>query len=387
MMAKLIPRIFILMDPARGYDRALLEGMARYALTHGPVQIIHPPPFWARQPGQPIADLIVRSCAQGIVMVETEDTEALRALKLPMVVSPNTRRQIPDVVNVVTDHAAIGAAGAEHLIQAGFRQFAFCGYSRQFWSEERQIGFVERLRAEGFDANVYQARLATPIEEEADLLEWLRTLPKPAGVMACVDERGRKLIEICTATGLRVPDELGILGVDDDELLCELTPVPLSSISNNGERIGFDAAACLHRMICSPEVSVDEPALMVLPTGCTARQSTDFVNEEDPAFAAAVRYIRDHVCDALRADEVAAAVNMTRRTLERRFATYLGRSIHAEIRRTRIKLFSRLLLDTHWTVAEIATHLNMPDTEHAARYFKAETGMTPREYHIRCGRK
>jgi len=221
------------------------------------------------------------------------------------------------------------------------------------------------------------------------LLIWLNNLPRPTGIMACADERGQELIELCVSCGLRIPDEIGIIGVDDDQLLCDLAPVPLSSIANTAERCGFKAIERIVEIVRSRRKSL-KPDIVVEPTYCVGRLSTDFINTEDPALAKAIRFIREHVRELINVEDVARVSGrvsgLSRRVLEKRFKQNLGASVYAEIRRTKVALFSRLLLESNRTVAEISEQLGFEGIEHVSRYFKAQTGITPREYRLKHGR-
>lgn len=385
-MKSSIPRIMILMDPARGYDRALMRGMARYVRTTGPVRFSQPPPFWERWDHYSLIGFIQESKVDGMIMIEREDMDALFDLNIPMVVSPYNRREIDNAVNLVTDHHAIGRFAAEHLITCGFRQFAFCGYNDMFWSAERLAGFSERLGEDGFVPKVYAGNANSPSDEKVRLLIWLNGLALPTGIMACADERGRELVELCVSSGIRVPDEIGVIGVDDDELLCDLSPVPLSSVANTAEQCGYEAVARIVELVGNKKKRSLKPDIMVEPKCCVGRLSTDFINTEDPALAKAIRFIRDHARQAVGVEEVAQACGLSRRVLEKRFRKNLGVSVYAEIRRVRVDLFTRLLLESNRTIAEIAEQLGFDGIEHVSRYFKAQTGTTPREYRCRYGR-
>jgi LacI family transcriptional regulator len=185
--------------------------------------------------------------------------------------------------------------------------------------------------------------------------------------------------------GLRIPDEIGVIGVDDDELLCDLAPVPLSSVANTAERCGFKAIERIVELVRGGEKRF-KPDIVVEPSYCVGRLSTDFINTEDPALAKAIRFIREHVRELINVEDVARISGLSRRVLEKRFKRNLGVSVYAEIRRTKVDFFSRLLLESNRTVSEISEQLGFEGIEHVSRYFKTQTGMTPREYRIKHGR-
>ena len=381
-----MPRIMVLLNAARGYDRALMRGIARCVNTAHPVMFFSPPPFWKRWDGYSLLNYIQETKVDGLIMDEQEDMAPFKALKLPMVVSAYKQRRVAGAVNLVTDHIAVGRMAADSLLQRGFRRFAFCGYNDMFWSEDRRAGFTQRLAEAGFVPDVFAGVSSSPADEKVRLMNWLVQLPWPAGVFACVDERGRELIELSLLCGLRVPDALSVVGVDDDELLCDMSPVPLSSIAITAERGGEEAVRRLVSMIRAKKNGPLLPDIVIQPTYCVERLSTDYINIDDAALSKAIRFIRYNVRTAMTVEDVVKAAGVSRRVLEKRFKKNFGVPIYQEIRRARVILFARMLLESNRTVTEIAEQLGFDGVEHIPRYFKAQTGMTPREYRLHYGK-
>lgn len=379
-------RILILMNPARGYDRALMRGMARYVRNGNPVQFFTPPPFWVDWKSDRLIEFINETKVNGIFMIERDDTDRLLDLQIPMVVSPYSRRRVSGAINLITNHVATGQTAAEHLIQCGFKNFAFCGYENMFWSEDRFKGFRKHLQNHGHKCCKYTGKAASPMDEKVRLLIWLNNLPDSTGIFACADERGRELIELSISSGIRVPDQIGVISVDNDELLCELAPVALSSIDNTAERCGFEAITRLVQIITGKKPNRRKPDLVVEPTGCVARLSTDFINAQDPPLTRSIRFIRENTNKPISVDDVVRESGLSRRVLEKRFRKELNTSVYAEIRRTKVEQFGRMLLESTLTVSEIADRFGFDDIIHLSRYFKTQTGMTPREYRTRYGK-
>jgi LacI family transcriptional regulator len=376
-------RIMVLLNAARGYDRALMRGISRWMHDDGHVMCFSPPPFWEHWEGYSLVDYIRETKVSGLLMEEQSEMDSFRGLGLPMVVSAYKQRRVAGAVNIVTDHRAVGRLAAESLLRRGLRQFAFCGYSDMFWSNDRLSGFQERLAEEGFVAEVFRGRSISPADEKVRLMKWLADLPWPCGVFTCVDERGREVVELSVSCGIRVPDSLSVIGVDDDELLCDLSPVPLSSVALTAERAGEEAMQRLAEMIRSGKNGPLKPDILVEPSYCVERLSTDYINIEDRSLSEAIRFIRSHTRQAIDVDDVVRVSGVSRRVLEKRFKRYYGVSIYQEIRRAKVILFAQMLLETSRTVAEISELLGFEGIEHVSRYFKAETGMTPREYRTR----
>jgi LacI family transcriptional regulator len=384
-MRSTAPRIMVLLNAARGYDRALMRGMARYAHAVEPVMFFSPPPFWKRWDNYSLLNSIREIKVDGLILEEQEEMTLFRELNLPMVVSAYRQRRVTGAINIVTDHKAVGRMAAETLLRRGFRQFAFCGYADMFWSNDRLAGFRNRLAEEGGAVDVFGGDSSSPADENVRLMKWLTELPWPCGLFACVDERAQGIIELAVSCGLRVPDMLSVIGVDDDELLCDLSPVPLSSIALAAERAGEEAIRRLTEMIRNKKNGPLLPDILIEPTYCVERFSTDYINIEDEALAKAIRFIRSGARAALSVEDVVKASGVSRRVLEKRFKKSYGVSIYQEIRRVRVVLFARMLAESTCTVAKIAEHLGFDDVEHISRYFKAETGLTPSEYRRQYG--
>ncbi len=204
---------------------------------------------------------------------------------------------------------------------------------------------------------------------------WLKSLPEPVGVMACNDDVAHHLVEACKTAGLHVPDQVGIIGVDNDELVCELSSPTISSVAINFERAGYESARRLdewmHRGKKSRPARIDAPATHVVP-----RLSTDILAVDDAPLLKALRFIRDHARENVRVTEVARAAGLSRRALENRFRLELGRSILQEIRRLRVGLIAQMLVETDLPVSDIAGALGYENVQHVARYFRKEKNMS-----------
>jgi LacI family transcriptional regulator len=220
------------------------------------------------------------------------------------------------------------------------------------------------------------------------MAKWLKSLPKPLGLMACNDDRGQHVIEACKIAGLRVPDEVGIIGADNDELVCELSDPPMSSVAVNFERAGYESAEVLAQLISGHARKRSRSnQIIVQATHVVARQSTDILSISDLALGKGLRFIRQRGNEALNVADVVLAAGLSRRVLEKRFRKLLGRSVLSEIRRVRVEHICRMLVETNQSVSQIALALGYDGVEHFARYFRAEVQMTPLAYRKRFGQK
>lgn len=279
-----------------------------------------------------------------------------------------------------SEHA--GRVAAEHLIDRGFTRFAFCGYEGRLWSRRRLQGFSQRLEEAGRSCCVYEPphrrRILPWDREQPSVSAWLRSLAKPVGVMACNDIRGRQVIEACLEAGLRVPDDVAVLGVDEDRLLCELANPPMSSVVLNLERAGYQAAELLDGLMAGhvkrPQ-RIPVEALWVIP-----RRSTDVVAIEDRHVAAAVRFIRDRCRESITVSDVVAESQISRRGLEIRFQHVLGRSIRQQIQQARLAWSKRLLVETNLSAEKIARACGFSSLSYMSSVFHRELGTTLTDY-------
>jgi LacI family transcriptional regulator len=377
----------ILIEPARGYERALLSGIAQYVNVVSGWQLHVPQPFWERASDFSPVDFLGQYSLDGVITIETSKINSILALGIPTVVSNAARPYIPGAINIVTDHQTAGFLAADHLMQCGFSHFAFCGYGNMFWSFEREEGFLKRLRDAHGDRLSYHAQHFRALaNEEAYLLSWLNKLPKPVGIFAGTDERGRQLIQLCTKAGLHVPDVVGVVGMDNDELLCMLAPTPLSSLAQDAERGGYLAAKRLDDWMRHPTRRPRGKPVLIHPLHVVARQSTHIIFCSDSHVTRAVRFIQDNATSGISVTEVASHVGLSRRVLEKRFRKTIGLSILHEIRRCRCERMARMLTETRLPVSEIALQSGFPDGAHFARYFRAHKRLTPRMFRDKFSR-
>ena len=271
---------------------------------------------------------------------------------------------------------------AGHLLQRGYHHYAFVGVARRVWSQRRETSFCQSIKAAGFPVQVYKpsgaGRDRVWEREQPVLADWLRRLPKPVGVMACNDDRGREVLEACRAAGIRVPEEIAVIGVDNDDLLCELADPPLSSVVLNAEGVGYRAAALLDQMMRGrsrkPQRLIAEPLFVV------TRHSTDMVAIDDAEAAAALRFIHDHAMEPIQVSDVVRHVQISRRNIEIRFQNSVGRTLHAELQRVRLERAKRFLAETNIPIPQVAESVGYRTPSYFIQVFRAAHGMTPAKY-------
>ena len=288
---------------------------------------------------------------------------------------------------VHVDDVGLARRAAEHLLERGFRRFAYCGLEDVNWSLERERAFVSITAQAGGACAVYHLPSLDRTDqsweaEQERLARWIVGLPKPSGVMVCHDPRGQRVLEACRRAGVAVPEEVAVIGVDNDEPVCEVSDPPLSSVVPDFHGIGYQAARLLDRLM-QGEAPPPGPVFLA-PQGVAARQSTDVLAIDDRDVAEAVRFIRQHACESLGVDDVADHVSLSRSVLKRRFRKFLGRSVHDEIVRLRIKRAEDLLAQTDMPISLIAEKTGFHHQEYLGVVFKARTGRTPARFRREC---
>jgi LacI family transcriptional regulator len=369
----------------RHYERELLRGISDYANLHGPWHFYRNVSYLADEEADP-AELIRRWRPDALILRESRPHryDALLRSRLPTLYSPTTERG-EGVANIVVNDREAGRMAADHLHEAGLRHFAYCGVRSFFWSRRRGEGFAARLAEAGHPVRVFDSESGGEFfswdPRCAQLHEWLRRLPTPVGILCCTDDFTLLVQEACLAAGLRIPDDVALIGVGNDESICELARVSLSSVRLNIRRGGHDAAGYLGGLLDSPAARRRRPRDIVIePLGVAARPSTDAAETGDREVAKAISFIRERVNRPLEVEDVVRGVSLSRRRLYDRFRAATGKSLFAYIRDRRLEKFARLLLETSLTVSEIAYAMGYGSDTNVARLFKKHFGITPVAY-------
>ncbi len=279
------------------------------------------------------------------------------------------------------DNLALGEMAFQHLRGCGFDHFAFCCSPREGypWVADRLNSFREAVHKSGRECHIYggptRRRKLDWEAEENQLAEWVARLPHPVGIMACTDDHGLELLEACRRANVLVPEEVAVIGVDNDEFVCTMSHPPMSSISSNAERIGYEAAALLDRMMAGEPVP--EKPLLLPPGGVVTRESTDILATEDREIALAIRHIREHACEGLQVYELTRVTKLSYKKLERRTRAILGRSPKEEIIRVQIETAKKLLVETSLSAAAISIRCGFSEPKYFSQVFRAKVGMPP----------
>ncbi len=385
-------RIALLIESSRAYGRECLLGVARYARTHGPWEILHLERGLDGRLPEQIKEwapdgLLTRIDSPGLL-------DAINALQTPAVDLRGAHRPAVGAM-FDTDAEAVARVAFEHFRDLGFRSYAYCGYAGVDFSDLRCKAFVRIAREHGFEVNVFATEEELDIEQvirretlgELDgakgLMPWLQSLPAPTAILACNDIRGRQVLKTCREAAISVPDTLAVAGVDDDEVICELSIPPLSSVEPDAERLGFEAAAMLDSLLDGN--AAPENTVLLAPRGFRSRLSSETSAIDDPTVSRAIQIVRDRACEPLQMTELTKALGVSRSTLERRFREALGHSPAAQIERVRMRRAQTLLLETDYKLARIAEATGYQSAAQLVIAFKRTFDVTPGVYRSQHG--
>ena len=373
--------VALLIETSNGYCRGLLEGINTYAKHHASWSI-HlteqergaSPPAWLKTwHGDGI-----------IARIETDAIgQTLRQFGLP-IVDLSAARHLKGIPWADTDDEAIARLAVAHFTERGFRHLGYCGDPGFAWSTARCSHFHQIAAAaecQSYEHQVtprYAPDFSWDIEKQR-IAAWLTKLPRPLAVMACYDFQAQQVLNVCRELEISVPEEISVLGVDDDRLICELSEPGLSSIIPDTRQTGYEAAELLDRMMNGESISAQQP-LITQPLGIRTRESTDTLAIEDPDIARALSYIRQNAMSKIRVADILPLVSLSRRALEHRFLGLVGRTPHQEITRVRIERIKVLLRETSLSILQISQRSGFDHAEYMAAVFKRETGMTPTQF-------
>jgi LacI family transcriptional regulator len=384
-----MPQVALLLETSTEYGRGLLRGIVRYSRLHGPWSLYVAPGHLEQ--ALPKAK---SWSGTGIIarMRSPEMAKQIRATGLPFVASSldefRTPRRGDKFGEICTNSVGIGQMAASHLVDRSLRHFAFCGFHGCAWSAHREEAFAQYLSDRGFQCRAHRIELGNWMhwpnwiedweQEQRILLAWLKSLAKPVGLMACNDICGREVLQACAAAGLRVPDDVAVVGVDNDELMCELSSPPLSSIALDVEKAGYEAARLLDSLMSGH--FAEERVVQVEPVYVVTRQSSEIMAPGDPSVATALQFIRNHAGQPISVSHVIEQAGVSRRTLERRFSRALGRSISSEITQCRLERAKRLLLETDLPSYRVAAAAGFGTIKSFNRVFRRVLGVSPQRF-------
>jgi LacI family transcriptional regulator len=386
------PTVTILIETSREYARGLCRGISDYAANHGGWNLVFK--AWDLHGGIPT--WLVEGKPDGIIcrLPNLELAEILTEMSIP-VVDLHGQVRHPRIPFLDTDAERVAEMAISFFRASAFTRFAYCGFPGVWFSDERGAAFRRQLREIGFEVDFYEPpevweslnvaeREGLHPSGSADLQRWVANLPSQTAVLACNDVCGQQLVSVAARVGRKVPEEIAVLGVDNDEVLCHLSSPTLSSIQPDTRGLGYTAAYWLDQMMRGNKQNWG--SLYVAPTMVCERGSTDVIASQDTVFAAAVRYIRGNVEAGIDVSAVVENSGYSRSTLESRFKRLLGRSVKDEITRFRVCRARMLLQETEMTIESVAAASGFANASHFSRIFKEQVGATPGSFRQKCGR-
>jgi LacI family transcriptional regulator len=380
-------KIILLIDFAEDYSKSLMKGINSYSREFGPWVFCRMPLFHRETVGlDGILKWALEWKADGIIGQLYNDKAIGKFVEAGIpVVAQDFKERFTDIPNITGAYHETGHMGADYFLKKGFTNFAFYGFGDIVWSRERAEGFEERVKSTGHKVHYFEHKKARSTElwyyKPSSLSRWLKSLPKPIGLMACDDNQGQHITEACRHLGIRIPEEVAVLGVDNDEMICDLSDPPLSSIALDVEKGGYDTARLLDHMIKNGISEYHD--ILVKPTQVITRHSTDIYATNDDHIATSLKFIHQNIDKNLHVDEVVKQVPLSRRALEKRFLEITGYPVYKYIFNLRIEKFTQKLLDTDMSVFEIALDMGLTDSKNIARQFRQVKGCSPSVYRNR----
>jgi LacI family transcriptional regulator len=378
-----LPQVALIIETSTAYGRNLLRGVSQYIREFGPWNVY----MEQRSLQDPLPPWLDRWDGNGIISRASTPQSAHRVVRTGIpTVDLNDQVRNLGLPQIHSDHAVIARLAAGHLMDRGFRHFAYFGFPVFEWSLRREEAFARCVLDAGhtFHENKVTPRASwghqqTSWQEEIkEVARWVKGLPKPLGMMAGNDHRGMQLLDACRRAGVAVPEEVAVIGVDDEELACQLALPPLSSVVPDAFRVGYEAAALLDVLMKGKPA----PELLryVPPLGVTTRQSTDVTAIPDPRVAGAMSFIRAHACEGIRVEDVLDHVLISRSVLQQLFREILNKTIHDAITDARIERVKQLLTETDLPLTAIAERTGFSYDAYLSTVFRRETGRTPSSY-------
>jgi LacI family transcriptional regulator len=378
-----VPQVALIIETSTAYGRAILRGVSQYIFEHEPWDVY----IEQRSLQDPLPPWLGHWGGDGIISRASTPSSARQVLRTGIpTVDLNDQVKNLGLPQIHSDHAAIARMAADHLMDRGFRHFAFFGFPVFEWSVRRGDAFAECVCASGhaFYENTVTQRASwghqqvSWQEEIIKVARWVKRLPKPLGMFAGNDTRGKQLLDACRLAKVAVPEEVAVIGVDNEELACELALPPLSSVIPDAFRVGYEGAAMLALLMKG--CPAPQPLRYIPPLGVATRQSTDVTAIQDPRVASAMSFIREHACEGIGVEDVLDHVLVSRSVLQHLFRQVLDKTILNAITDARLQRVKQLLVETKMPLTAIAQRTGFSYDSYLSILFKQKTGRTPSSY-------
>ncbi len=384
-------RVLMMTDFTESYGNKLLQGIIKYSHEHSP-WVVGKIPLSFRDGNQlKTAAEIADHWKADAIIGQFRSFEDIRPFQEKGIipVAQDFLQSFPGIINITGDYLEAGRMAARYFMERGLRHFAYYGLNGVVWSDGRRDGFMEvAARDAGAPLRKSDIREIKNLKTSwwyntEKLIHWLRSLPKPVGIYCCDDNKAYNIIEACSQsqqTGLRIPEDILLLGTDNDETVCQLCMPQLSSVALDVEIAGYQVAALIEYLLNLPpkERSKHYSDIIVRPTHIVTRHSTDALVNDNPYISKILRYIENNIGKSLRVEDMVALVPMSRRTLEETFSKSIGTSIYRYIIQTRVSRFQKLIMGG-LSPSQAAMELGL-EYKSLSREFKRQTGLSPKEF-------
>lgn len=377
-------QVALLVETALGSGREILKGISQYVYEHDNWQVFH----YTGSLGVMVPEVLEHWEGDGIIARINDPwlVDGLKQKKVPVVdVLGNIEKT--GFACVKSDNRAISTMVFEYFYEKGYRDVGFLGVEGEVWSEERKAAF--EACAEAGEVRCYCKMVSHAMKQHwswnaylESMCDWLLELPKPTAVFVCSDQFAPDLVSACSVANLKIPEEIALIGVDNDPAFCEVVRPSLSSVNADHVQVGFSAARLLDSLMSGTEVNTNA-VIRIPPSGIVSRRSSDAFALEDPGLQKAVKLIRMRACEGIGVEDVARSSGYSRSVLQRRFRDQLGRTVHDVILSTRLDRARELLSLTRLPLLEVALRSGFNHQEYLNHVFKERVGMTPGEYRKR----
>lgn len=379
-------KILLLTDFSSGYSRSLLENVVRYAREVGPWAFYRMPLYFRELYGdEGVVEWAKKWGADAIIAQFSDiDLSVLNQLNIPIIVQ-NYKERSSGISNLTGDYFGTGVIAANFFLHKGYKSFAYYGLTDTVWGRERGEGFKKIVNNKGYEVYEFNNRKRVPSEKWSFDVEqvsrWLLSLPKPIALFACDDYYALQITEVCKMYDISIPEEIAVLGVDNDKLLCNISDPQLSSIELDIENGGYEAGKLLHQFI---EKKIIAPVdIIIKPVRIVPRASTERFAVSDRHIEQLLQYIDNNYQNPLSVDELTQIIPFSRRVLEKKFKRETGTSVYQYLLDLRIEKFADLLITTDLPLIEAATRSGFTDYKNISRIFTKAKEMTPLQYRKR----
>ncbi len=377
------PHIALLIETSNAYCRNLLLGVADYVRDNRPWSLY----LGEHERGALVPGWLRRWKGDGIIARIEDETMAQVIVDMGVpTVNVSASDFVKEMPTVVDNEEVKIRTAFEHLQERGFREFAFCGTAGYIWSTTREELFKRLVHEADCACHIYKNPSSGKHhdnweQEQTKVVKWLQNLPKPVGLLASHDFRGQHVLDACHRAEIAVPEQVAVISLGDDDVLCNLTSPSMTSVASAPRDAGYKASSVLDQLMAEKSVS---PRLLLLESFWVhQRQSTDVMAIDDEDVVTALQMIRRQACDGIKVEDLLKKVPLSRRQLELRFKKLVGRTLHEEILRVKITHAKQLVAHSKLPLSDIANRAGFAHASHMGEVFQNKLGVTPSEYRAR----